>query len=124
MLVLHEVDEAPGRCHQKVAAPLELLDLSVELGAAHHNDRTLAGLLADDAYDALDLRRQLARGRDHQGVRAFAPCARHELQRGQCEGGCLARARLGGGNDVSAREHHGDGLGLDGGWFGEAEVWY
>ena len=44
-----------------------------------------------------------------------------ELQGGQREGGGLARARLGGGDDVAAGEHEWDGLCLDGSWFGEAE---
>ena len=37
----------------------------------------------------------------------------HALQQGQREGGGLAGAGLGGAHDVTALQHHGDGLGLD-----------
>ena len=121
MVVLHQVDEASGGGDEQVAAALELLDLAVELGAAHDDDRTLAGLLAYHGDDLLDLRRELARGRDHERVRALALGTGHELQCGQREGRGLARARLRGGHDVAACEDHGDGLLLDGGWGGEAE---
>ena len=94
VLVLHEVDEAARGGHEQVAAALEVLDLAVELGAAHDDDRALAGPLADHTHDLLDLRRELAGGGDDEGVRTLALLAGDELQRGQREGGRLARARL------------------------------
>ena len=121
MLVLHEVDQAAGGGYEEVAAALEVLDLAVELGAAHDDDRTLASLLADHGDDLLDLRRELTRGRDHERVRALALGIGDELQRWQREGRGLARARLRGGHDVAPGEHLGDGLRLNGGWRAEAE---
>ena len=113
VVVLHEVEQAAGRSHQQVAAGVELLDLFLELGAAHDDDGALAGLCADDLDDVVDLRGELAGRRDHEGVRALALGAGDPLQRGQREGRGLARARLRGGDDVFALKHVGDGSGLD-----------
>ena len=121
VVVLHEVDQATRGGNEQVAPTLELLDLAVEFGAAHYDDRALTGLLAHHGDDLLYLRRELARGRDHERVRALALGAGHELQRGQREGRGLARARLRGCHDVATREDHGDGLLLNGGRGGEAE---
>ena len=121
VLVLHEVDQAAGGGNEEVAPAVELLDLAVELGAAHDDDRALAGLLAYHAHDLLDLSCELARWRDHECVRPLALGTSHELQRGQRERRGLARAGLRGGHDVTAGEHHGDGLLLDGGRGGKAE---
>ena len=46
--------------------------------------------------------------------------AGHPLEDGEGEGGGLARARLGGGEDVAPGEDMGDGRGLDGGGLGIA----
>ena len=67
--VLHEVEQAPGRGHEQVAAGLEPADLAVELRAAHHDDGRLARLLADDGDDILNLLCELARGGNHQRER-------------------------------------------------------
>ena len=125
VVVLHEVDEAARRGHEQVAAGLERADLTVELGAAHDHDRGLAGLGTDLARDVLDLRGELARGRDDEGERPARLgdllAVSDALERGKREGAGLARARLGAGQDVSPVENGGDGCGLDGGWRGEAE---
>ena len=46
--------------------------------------------------------------------------AGEQLQHGQREAGGLAGAGLGGAEQIAAREHHGNGLRLDGGGFGIA----
>ncbi len=90
----------------------------------------LAGAPTHDRDDLLDLLRELARGRHDQGVRGgdvflahrLGLASRDQLQRGQGKGGRLARAGLRGSDDVAAAEDLGDGLRLDGGRCGEAEV--
>ncbi len=121
MAVLDEVEKAPRRRDQKVAAALELLDLLVEARAAHDDDGPLAGLLAYDLDDLVDLGRKLAGGRDDQRVRALARLAANALQAGQGESRRLARAGLRAGHDVFARKHVGDGLGLHRGGLGETK---
>ena len=121
VVVLHEVKQTAGCGDQQVAALLQCLYLLVELGAAHDDDGALPGLLAHDLHDVVDLRGQLAGGRDHQGVRAAARLAGNALQRGQREGGRLARARLRGGDDVAPGEDFGDGARLHRRGRGEAE---
>ena len=69
-LAIHEVDEASRRCHQKVAAAREVRNLAVEAGAAHHDHRALARMLADDGGHLLDLLRELSRGGYHQRKRS------------------------------------------------------
>ena len=125
VVMLHEVDEAAGGGDEEVAALLERTNLLVELGAAHHDDGRLAGLRADLLRDVLDLRRELARGRDDEGVgllgRGLALRLSDALERWQGEGAGLARAGLCAGEHVSAVENGGDGGCLDGSWLREAE---
>ena len=82
MVVLHEVEQAARRGNEQVAAALELLDLLLKAGAAHHDDGALARLLAHLLDHVVNLGGQLAGGRDHQRVRALARLARNALQRG------------------------------------------
>ena len=124
VVVLHEVEEPPRGGDEKVAALLELLDLVLEAGAAHDDDGLLAGFLADDAHDLVDLSGELARRRDDERVRALALRAGDDLQRRQAERGGLARAGLRGGDDVAPGEDLGDGAGLDRRGGGKAEGVY
>jgi len=114
VVVLHEVDEAPRRCDEHVAATFELADLSIELGTTHDDDHALAGSLAYGLADAVDLRRKLAGWRDDECVGSLALAASDELQRREGEGSSLARAGLCGRHDVAAREDERNGLCLDG----------
>jgi hypothetical protein len=102
---------------KQVAALLELRDLLVELGAAHHDDGALARLLAHHAHHVVDLRGKLARGRYHQRERLLAGrlFALDELQRRQGKRSSLAGSRLRGRNHVASLKDNGDGLRLDGG---------
>ena len=69
-----------------------------------------------------DLRRQLARGGEDQGAGGAARLAEQPLQDRQHEGGGLAAARHGAGQHVAAVEAGRDGVALDRGRLGEAEV--
>jgi len=121
VVVLHEVEQAPRGGDEEVAAGLELLDLLLELGAAHDDDRALTGLLAHDLDDVVDLRGELAGRGDDERMGAAALLSGDSLKRGQREGCGLARAGLRGGDDVAPLEHVGDGASLDRGRRGEAE---
>ena len=70
VVVLHEVYEATRRGHEHVTARLESADLSLELGAAHHDDGFLSRVLAHRRHHAVNLLRELARGSDDKGKRA------------------------------------------------------
>ena len=118
VVVLHEVEQAPRRGNQQVAALLELRNLLVKLGATHHDDGALARLLAHHAHHVVDLRGKLARWCYHQGERLLASglLTLNELQRRQGEGSGLAGARLRGGNHVAPLKDNGNRLCLNGSW--------
>ena len=72
--------------------------------------------------DVVDLLGQLARGRDDQRLGRAAGQAEELVQDRQQEGGGLAGAGLGGGDEVAAGEDGGDGLGLNRRRLGVAHV--
>ena len=114
--LVHEVHEAAGRGDEHVGAVLELLDLRLVGQAAHHGGYAVVGGHGHGGAHLADLLRQLARGRDHQHERPL-PALRvpEPVQGGQRERGRLARAGLGGRNEVAALQHQRDGLLLHGG---------
>ena len=115
-LALHEVNQAAGRGDEHVDAGFDLLDLRVVGDAAHDGHDAVVRLLRDDLAHFGDLRRQLARGGDHEHERTLAALrVADAVKRRQGERGGLARARLRGGDDVAAGEDGGNGLLLDGG---------
>ena len=118
------VEQAAGRRDDDLRAGAQRADLRVEADAAIDRrgaDRVL-GAVGPDAL--LDLERELAgRGEDQRtdDARAAGGSRRVEaLQHRQHEGGRLAGAGLGAGEDVAALEDERDRLGLDGGGFGVA----
>ena len=121
MAMLDKVKQAARRGDQQVASALELLDLLVKARSAHDDHGPLAGLLAYNLDHLVDLRRQLAGGRDNQGVRAFSGGSGNALQAGQGKRGRLARAGLRAGNDVFALKHVGDGARLHRGGLGKTK---
>ncbi len=130
--LLDEVDQAPRRGDENVAAMLEGRDLRLVADAADNGQRDVARDVRDLRGDLVDLLGELARrGDDEHGgavavalapagaARARAP--RHGLgrrdvlqaiHRGQQEGSGLSGAGLGRGEKVAAGEHLGDGAGL------------
>ena len=129
--LVDEVDQAAGRGDQDVAAALERALLGVIGDAAHDGDRDVLGARGDLPADVVDLLRELARGGDDQHAGTAAD--RHRAAAGaldarqgahgrQQEGRGLARAGLGGGEQVAAGQHLGNSGGLDGGGVLVAEV--
>ena len=107
------VQQPPGRGHQDVGrALLQLPRVAVHVGAAKH-DLDVDGVELGQLPRLLcDLRRQLARGAEHQHGDAAAPgrLGQHALQAGDEEGQRLARARLGLAHQVGAVQQHGQRL--------------
>ena len=121
-LLADEVEQAARRGDEDLDAAPERLDLRALGHAAVDHGRADVGALAQGGDALVDLHRQLAGGRQHQGADGVARgadarvrVAREALEDRQREGGGLAGARLGGGEDVAAGEDEGNGGGLDGG---------
>ena len=113
--LLHQVNQAPRRGNKDVNAASQRLNLRVVRHAAHHGEDAMMRVMRDGAAHLADLLGKLARGRhdEHLGA-AVALGVPEAAHRGKQEGGRLARAGLGGGEQVTALEDVGDGLGLDG----------
>ena len=117
------VEQAAGRGDEDVDAALQLRGLRADADAAEHDHRRLLRVLAVHANAFLDLRRELARGREDQradrlfrGSRRVRGCRgrRSEpLQHRQHEAGGLAGAGLRAGEQIAAGEHRGDRLQLN-----------
>ena len=122
--LLLQVEQAPGRGHQDVAAGADALDLRVHADAAEDHGGRQLQVLAVAAHGLFDLRGQLARGRQYQGADGAGSrggAAGQQLQQRQGETGGLAGAGLRAGQQVMALQHDRDGLGLDGGGLGVAQ---
>ena len=68
MALLLQVEKAARRGHQDVDAARDALDLRVHADAAEDHGGAEVDVFAVGAHRFLDLRRQLARGRQHQGA--------------------------------------------------------
>jgi hypothetical protein len=91
--------------------------------AAHDGRREVVRALGYALAHVVDLLGELTRGGDHQHVRALAAAGVVErVHDRKEEGRGLAGAGLGGGEEVVAGQDLGDGLGLDGGGLGVAQV--
>ena len=95
------------------AGPQGLL-LRAHGGAAHQQADAQRRVVGQAQADVVDLLGQLAGGRDDQRPGRAAGQAQELVQDRQQEGGRLAGAGLGGGDEVAAGEDGRDGLGLDG----------
>jgi hypothetical protein len=125
--LLHVVEQAAGRGDQDVERAREAVDLRLHAHTAEDHGRLHRRVLAVDAHGFLDLRGELARGREDQHADAAArlgvargDLVREPLQDGQHESGGLAGAGLRSGEQVAAAEHGGNGVFLDGCGFGIA----
>ena len=115
LALLDEVDETAGRGHEDVAAAVQGGLLRLVAQAAHHRHAAVMRALGDGLAGILNLLGKLARGRHHEHERAVvARRARQAAHGRQEEGGRLAGAGLGGGQQIAALERVGDGLRLNG----------
>ena len=115
------VEQAAGRRHEDVDAAAERVLLRPHADAAEDRgagDRRVDGEIVEVLED---LRRQLARRREDERARGAARPVDEPVQDRQQEGGGLAAAGHGAGEDVAAGERGRDGLGLDGRRAREAE---
>ena len=112
--LLEVVDEPPRRRDDHLVL-LERARLLAHADAADDERAADVAALAEPVELTLDLDRELARRREHEGARPGAAGVRGQpLDDGQEERGGLAGARRGRADHVLARERGGDGLGLDG----------
>ena len=134
--LLDQIDQTARRGDQDVAAVLERRGLGLVAHAAHDGHGNMTRDVGDLARNLVDLLGELARGGDdeHHGAATVAlgllgtaaavaaVALAHGLGRSdvlqvvhgrQQEGSRLAGAGLSSGKQVAAREHHGDGAGLD-----------
>ena len=117
--------EPAGRGDDDVDALFHRRALLVEgapVAAAVHADRADAGVVAQAHHLALDLHRELAGGRDDEGVDVVVGPVAEPVEHGDEEGARLPGARLGDREEVVAGDPRGDRLLLDGGGFREAHV--
>jgi len=105
------IEEAAGRGDHDVDALVERLDLLAVADAAIDDGDALVGKLGVVAEGFLDLQRELAGGLEHEA--AEAAVVAEALEHGECKGGGLAGAGLGGAHDIAAGQHDRDSLRLD-----------
>ena len=106
--LLVQMIEQPAWCrHHDFHAGVELLHLRSDVHAAEHHCRAQRQVLAVGAHAFLDLRREFARGGQHQHAhrmpgrrQAGIGLRRDKLQEGQGEAGGFAGAGLGRAHDV------------------------
>ena len=121
--LVDEVDEAAGRGHEDVGPAAKRGLLGLHAHTADHRGALVAGAARDRGADVLDLLGKLAGGGHDEHERAVAALGVGQAaHRGQQERGGLAGAGLGGGKKVAALEDIRDGLRLDGGGLGVAEL--
>jgi len=104
----------PERLPRQVRAALQTVALFSGPDATMHNRRTNVGEASVIAKRGLLLRRQFARRLEHEATE-FSVLAKQRQNR-QREGGCLARAGLGGADQILSSEHDrkgAEGRGLD-----------
>ena len=120
--VLHVVHQAARGGHHDLAAPLELVDLLLHVGAAVHAGNAHLGQKVAQVLQVLgDLLRQFPGGRqDHRLGRLAA--AVHPLNDGDAESAGLAGAGGRLGDHVLPRQHHRNGLFLHLGHVGKAHA--
>ena len=117
-----QVQQAARRGHQYVETLAQFADLRLDGHAAVGDKAAQRQVAAIAAETGIDLLGQFARGHQHQHAHALR---RHHAFQGQAlqqrhgKAGRLARARLGGGHQVTAGQHgrnrlrlHGRGLGI------------
>ena len=111
-VVVHQIQQAPGRGHHNIGAPAQAQHLRVDGHAAKHNADF--GRRYQATGQALEhvahLHREFAGGHQHQGLHAPGAAAgsargHHQLQERQGKGCRFARAGLGPHQQVAALQH-------------------
>ena len=125
--LLHVVQQSARRGYQDVHGLAQRLDLRIDAHAPEDQHRADARVLGIGLDRLFHLRGEFTRGGEDQAAGAARLAGLHgvvqqPLQDGQREAGGLARAGLRSGQQVAAGQHHGNGLGLDGGGVGVAHV--
>ena len=114
-VVVHQIEQAPGRGHHDVRAAAQAQHLRVDGHAA--KDNADLGRRHQATGQALEhithLHREFAGGHQHQGLHAPGAAAgsargHHQLQERQGKGRRFARARLGPHQQVAALQHSGN----------------
>ena len=113
-LLPHVVEQPARRGDEDLDAGAQRFLLRPHRRAADEQADAQLGVVRQAQADVVDLLGQLARRRDDQRLRRAARQVHELMQDRQQEGGGLAGAGLGGGDQVAAGEDGGDGLGLDG----------
>ena len=118
--LLLQIQQTPGGGHEHVDAALDAVNLRVHAHATEDHGGVQVKVLAVFAHGFLNLRREFACRRQHQGADGLATelAARglafgQTVQQRQGKGGGFAGAGLCAGQQVVAREHERNGLGLD-----------
>ncbi len=112
------IEQPPRRCHQDIDTVAQGLNLRPDIDAAENYGGAQRQVPAVSGDAFADLGRQLTGGSKHQSAHRARATGRRTgvqaLQQRQGEAGGLAGAGLGAGQDVTAFEYDGNGLGLDG----------
>ena len=119
-LLLHVVEQPPGGGHQELYALAKRRGLRLHVDAAEYHGTAQADVLAVDAHALLDLRGELAGGREDQGPHrmprrggAGVGVSREALQQRQREARGLAGSGLGAAHDVASLQNQRNRLRLD-----------
>ena len=107
------VQQASGRGDQHIGAAAERVLLRSHADAAEDGGRGQGGVNGDIAEALIDLRRQLAGGRQHERARCAARLGHQMVQDGEQKRVRLAAAGHGAGQEVPAFESGRDGVGLN-----------
>jgi hypothetical protein len=121
--LLHVVDQPARSGDHHVHAAAQRVDLRAHADAAEDGGGAHAHVLGVAADVVVDLRGQFAGGREYQHARTARlrlALAEQAVQHGQGEGGGLAGAGLGGGEQVVTGDHQRDRAHLDRGRLGVA----
>ena len=113
LVLAHVVQQPAGRGDDHLHAGPQGLLLRPHGRAADEEADPQRRVVRQAQADVVDLLGQLPGGRDDQRLGRAAGQVEELVQDRQEEGGGLAGARLGGGDEVPAGEDGGDGLGLD-----------
>ena len=120
--LLDEVDDAARGADDDLSAALERADLRAVGRATVDGDDVEAGRTCGEILDRLGtLHRELARGRQHEGL-DVALVRVNNCQQRQAEGSGLSGTRLGDADDVAQLQQRRDGSGLNRGRDAESHV--
>ena len=112
LVLVHVVEQPARRGDDQLDAGPQRLLLRPHRRAADHDAAAQRRVVGQGQQHVVDLLGQLARRREDERLGDVAGAVEKPVQDRQEEGGGLAGAGLGGGDEVAAGEDHGDGLRL------------